>query len=103
MGTTLPRHSTEPSVGFMMPEMIFRSVLLPAPLRPMRPIVSPFCTSNETCSSAVNVLYCSLPRNAVVTNSLSDKILSLFMRNRIVTSETRIIVLLSIKIPPRYR
>ena len=41
-------------MGRVMREMIFRSVLLPAPLRPMMPRASPGWTSNETFLSAQN-------------------------------------------------
>ncbi len=38
---TRPRMTTRPSVGGVIWERIFNSVLLPAPLRPMTPIASP--------------------------------------------------------------
>ena len=45
---TRPRSRTQPSVGSVIRLRIFRSVLLPAPLRPMMPTTSPGWTSNET-------------------------------------------------------
>ena len=94
MGTIFPRQITLPEVGFNIPEITFKSVLFPAPFRPISPSVSPLFTWKETWSSAVNSWYSSFPRIAVVTNSLSDMILSLFIRKRMVTSSTSIIVLL---------
>ena len=41
-----------PSVGSVMRERSFSSVLLPAPLRPMMPTTSPRATSNEQSFSA---------------------------------------------------
>src|ERR671916_80999 len=43
--TSRPFTSTVPSVGCRMPETMLRSVLLPAPFRPMMPRVVPFSTS----------------------------------------------------------
>ena len=103
MGTTFPWISTLPSVGFKIPEITFSMVLFPAPFRPISPSVSPFLTSKLTWFSAVNSSYFSFPRSAVVTNSFSDKILSLFIRNRMVTSSTRITIFLPIYTPYRYR
>ena len=39
--TSAPNRETEPSPGRMTPEMTFISVVLPAPLAPMRPTISP--------------------------------------------------------------
>ena len=39
--TSAPNKETEPSTGRMTPEMTFISVVLPAPLVPMRPTISP--------------------------------------------------------------
>ena len=41
-------HLTLPSVGLYTPAMIFSSVLLPEPLRPIRPTVWAFWMSSET-------------------------------------------------------
>src|ERR1017187_3120197 len=46
------RTTTHPSVGSVIREMIFSKVLLPAPLRPMIPITSPWATSKLTSFSA---------------------------------------------------
>ena len=43
--------STEPVVGLVMPQGIWRSVVLPAPLRPMMPTHSPFLMSKVTSFS----------------------------------------------------
>src|ERR1043166_2171248 len=47
--------SAAPSVGSVIRDRIFKSVLLPAPLRPMIPTTSPLFTSNDTSLSAQNV------------------------------------------------
>ena len=49
---TRPRTSTRPSVGRVMRESTFKSVLLPAPLRPMTPTTSPASTAKLTSRSA---------------------------------------------------
>src|SRR5215204_524247 len=49
---TRPRMTASPSVGSVMRERIFSSVVLPAPLRPMIPSTSPRGTSKLTWSSA---------------------------------------------------
>ena len=47
-----------PSVGSVMRDRILSSVLLPAPLRPMMPSLSPACTSKVTSRSAHIVSVC---------------------------------------------
>jgi len=47
-----PLICTLPLVGAVIRERILSSVLLPAPLRPMMPRISPCSTSNETSLSA---------------------------------------------------
>src|SRR3954468_4127972 len=37
-----------PPLGLRMPMMVFMSVVLPAPLRPMRPIIDPVGSSSDT-------------------------------------------------------
>ena len=51
---TLPLRFTLPVVGVVVPAMIWSSVLLPEPFRPMIPTVSPFPTANETPFNAQN-------------------------------------------------
>ena len=51
---TRPRRRASPSVGGVIRERIFRSVLLPAPLCPMTPNISPGRTSNSMSRSAQN-------------------------------------------------
>ena len=43
----------EPAVGDSMPEMQLKVVLLPEPLGPIRPRISPSLTSNDTLETAV--------------------------------------------------
>src|SRR5258708_7068580 len=52
---TRPESSIRPVVGVVMRERTLSSVLLPAPLRPITPMTSPFSTSNETSLSAQKV------------------------------------------------
>src|SRR5271157_5042895 len=56
---TRPWTSTSPSVGSVIRERIFSSVLFPAPLRPMIPTTSPGRTSNDTSFNAQNGGFCS--------------------------------------------
>src|SRR5207302_63753 len=53
---TRPRTSARPSVGSVIRDRIFSSVLLPAPLWPMTPSTSPGATSTETSRRAQMVL-----------------------------------------------
>src|SRR3989454_9512965 len=48
-----PRKRTEPAFGLSAPAMRLKTVLLPEPLGPMRPRISPSATSNETLLTAV--------------------------------------------------
>ena len=50
-----PRRGRVPLVGFVIPAMSFSSVLLPEPLGPMTPSVSPRCTVKVTLRTAGNV------------------------------------------------
>src|SRR5205814_6985769 len=43
-----PSNSARPPLAFSKPITAFMSVVLPAPLRPMRPIIEPLGTSSET-------------------------------------------------------
>ena len=62
-----------------MRERIFSSVLLPAPLRPMKPITSPGCTSKETSRSAQKSLPLGVPgRPASVLDHAAKMMLDLF-------------------------
>src|SRR3954471_15321967 len=49
-----------PPLGLRMPMMVFMSVVLPAPLRPMRPIIDPVGSSSDTprrmCTAAMETL-----------------------------------------------
>src|SRR5687767_11990799 len=51
---------TLPPPGLRIPMMVFMSVVLPAPLRPMRPIIEPVGKSKETprriCTAAIDTL-----------------------------------------------
>ena len=55
-----PRVSTVPPSGRITPLISLSSVLLPEPLRPIRPIDSPCSTVKETSSRAMKVLLMSL-------------------------------------------
>src|SRR2546427_1080338 len=48
-----PRKRTEPALGLSAPAMRLNTVLLPEPLGPIRPRISPSATSNETLLTAV--------------------------------------------------
>ena len=50
-----PRTRTSPLVGAVTRERIFKSVLFPAPLRPMMPSTSPRLTSKDTSRRAHSV------------------------------------------------
>ena len=50
--TSAPNTETEPFSGRMTPEMTFISVVLPAPLAPMRPTISPGPTEMSVSSKA---------------------------------------------------
>src|SRR4051812_4291877 len=49
-----------PPLGLRMPMMVFMSVVLPAPLRPMRPIMDPVGSSSDTprrmCTASMDTL-----------------------------------------------
>src|SRR5919109_3843224 len=49
---TWPRTLTSPLVGYSKPESILSVVVLPAPLGPRKPTISPGATSNEMPSTA---------------------------------------------------
>jgi hypothetical protein len=59
-----PRVRTEPLSGRMTPLISLSSVLLPEPLRPIRPIDSPCSTVNDTPSRALKVSLSSRPFTA---------------------------------------
>ena len=46
--TSRPKACTVPSWGRSSPEATLKSVVLPAPLGPIRPVMRPWCTSIET-------------------------------------------------------
>src|SRR5919106_6675715 len=49
-----------PALGLRMPMMVFMSVVLPAPLRPIKPIIEPVGSSSDTprrmCTAAMETL-----------------------------------------------
>src|SRR6266851_7863834 len=49
---SLPSKATRPASGVWKPAMAANSVVLPAPLGPIRPTISPWCTSSEAWSTA---------------------------------------------------
>src|SRR5207244_2379144 len=62
-----PRKRTEPALGLSAPAMRLNTVLLPEPLGPIRPRISPSATSNETLLTAVK------PPNLFVSCSTFSK------------------------------
>ncbi len=60
-GRVSPLSVTWPSVGMYMPVRQLKNVVLPAPLGPMSPTISPSCTFMLTSSTAVR------PPNRIVT------------------------------------
>src|SRR6201990_880369 len=48
-----PANSIEPAVGSSVPESMLKIVLLPEPLGPIRPRISPCSTLNDTLLTAV--------------------------------------------------
>ena len=52
LDTSFPSTVTEPSDGFKMPQMVRMVVVLPAPLAPKKPKISPRRTSKLTPSTA---------------------------------------------------
>src|SRR6267378_450235 len=62
-----PRKRTQPALGLSAPAMRLQTVLLPEPLGPIRPRISPSATSNETLLTAVK------PPNLFVSCSTSSK------------------------------
>src|SRR5882762_10165361 len=62
-----PRKRTEPASGLSAPAMRLKTVLLPEPLGPIRPRISPSATSNETLLTAVK------PPNLFVSCSTFSK------------------------------
>ena len=47
-----PQNSTPPAVGLIWPRMLLNSVVLPEPLGPITPTISPGPTDSETPSTA---------------------------------------------------
>src|SRR3954466_13283312 len=71
----MPRRSrlskrTEPWPALRSPMTVFITVVLPAPLRPMRPVIEPVGTCSETsrriCIDAIETLTLSISSTAVV-------------------------------------
>src|SRR5216683_7177761 len=62
-----PRKCTEPASGLSAPATRLKTVLVPEPLGPMRPRISPSATSNETSLTAVK------PPNLFVSCSTFSK------------------------------
>ena len=91
-GAMVPLVMTFPSVGFSTPAIIFNRVDFPAPLRPPRPTISPFCTLKLTWESATKSLYRSLPFTNFMTYSLMESTRSTIRLKCIDTSLTSITV-----------
>ena len=53
--TSAPPTTAVPEVGFRRPQSMRMVVDLPAPLLPRKPKISPWCTSNDTWSTATNL------------------------------------------------
>jgi hypothetical protein len=68
-GSFVPLSVTVPSVGMYMPVRQLKNVVLPAPLGPMRPTISPSWTCMLTSSTAVR------PPKRIVTPLASSTIL----------------------------
>ena len=51
--TSIPATTAFPDVGRLSPQSILMAVVLPAPLAPRNPKISPFSTENEILSTAV--------------------------------------------------
>src|SRR5918994_3889437 len=55
-----PSKRTAPALGLRSPMTVFMSVVLPAPLRPMRPVIEPVGSSSDTprriCTEAIDTL-----------------------------------------------
>src|SRR3954467_14858763 len=55
---SLPSKLSAPAPGFRIPMMVFIRVVLPAPLRPMRPVIDPGVSSSDTsrrmCTAAID-------------------------------------------------
>ena len=72
-----PPSLMEPAVGMYMPAMQLNVVLLPEPLGPMRPRISPSSTSNDTFDTAVkpsNILVRpETVRSATGTDALHER------------------------------
>ena len=62
----------EPDVGSSAPEMQLKQVVLPEPLGPMRPRISPGFTSKETAFSAVKPPNCLVSRLMVSTRGAGE-------------------------------
>src|SRR5437588_7169667 len=60
----------DPEVGASAPETQLKSVVLPEPLGPMRPRISPCRTSNETSSRAVKPPKCFASKETVSTRPI---------------------------------
>src|SRR5450432_1718844 len=50
---SLPKNSIDPAVGTSVPDSMLKIVLLPEPLGPIRPRISPCSTRNDTLLTAV--------------------------------------------------
>jgi hypothetical protein len=69
-----PRTSTSPVVGRKTPEIMLKSVLFPAPLRPTTPRVVPGSTSRlKSCSAQNSWLRLALPKLRI-SPSLEDRL-----------------------------
>src|SRR5690242_17330036 len=62
---SLPSNCTAPWAALRRPITVFISVVFPAPLRPMRPIIAPSGTDSETSRNICTALIATLkPRNS---------------------------------------
>ena len=98
-----PRTCSVPVVGLVIPATSFSSVLLPEPFLPMRPIVLPGATSNDTPSTARST---SRGSSSLARLPLSSALLSVencrryaYRRYSFVTSRSAIAG--SVTLPPR--
>src|SRR5690554_5372297 len=87
--TGSPRSNTSPEVGANVPAMTLNSVVLPAPLGPMTPVILPRWTSKETSSRAVSpekVLVTPRRRSSGVASVVGSDMLHLRVAGLLPTS-----------------
>ena len=92
IGQIFPYISTLPFVGFITPATTFNKVDLPAPLFPINPTTSPFCTSKDTSSNAQKKdFFVFFPDRKFIKACLKEKFFSMPKLNFIETLFTFII------------